>query len=129
MISFLLTTRIGRGISILIVIAAAWVSFKVWLVAHDTSIVREQTAKCDARLENMISQAEADALSAVLDQEQARRIAAEVMANEAAKRATVFMRVKEQQSEEIDRLTEAAKAETGLTYPSKKDMQWLNPSR
>lgn len=72
----------------------------------------------------LVKQSELDALAAVLAQERAKSAAAEVMATEARNRADALLRTKEAQQDEIDRLTDLAKEATGLTYPSKEDLEW-----
>lgn len=80
-------------------------------------------------VKGLVTQAEIDALSAVLDQERAKASAAEAMATEARNRATALLRLKETQRAEIDRLTELAKETKGLSYPTEEDLSWPTKPR
>lgn len=129
MIAFLLTTKLGRGLSVVAILALAFMGFKIWLAAHDASIVREEAAKCTARIENMVSQSEADALAAVLAREQAKRAAAEAMATEERNRAAAAIRAKEEQDAKLAAMIKEASENPGLTSPNEEDLKWLERSR
>lgn len=73
----------------------------------------------------MATKAELAAATAIADLERAKRVAADTMAMEAAKRASEALREQERQEAEIDRLNAEAKAMDGLTYPSEEDMKWI----
>ncbi|MFN3833367.1 MAG: hypothetical protein ACK4SQ_14170 [Allorhizobium sp.] len=75
-------------------------------------------------VKGLVTQAEMDALAAVLDQERAKASAAAAMATEARNRADALLRLKQTQQAEIDRLMEEATKTPGLTYPTPEDLQW-----
>lgn len=72
----------------------------------------------------LVKQSELDALAAVLAQERAKASAASAMATEARNRADALLRLKKTQQAELDRLTEEADKTSGITYPSKEDLEW-----
>lgn len=78
---------------------------------------------------DILRRGDAAALSARLEQERAKRIAAEAMATEARNRATAALRAKEDQAARTEELIADALRTAGLTYPTEEDLQWLEKSR
>lgn len=129
MIAFLLGTKTGRALSIAGLVVLAIIGARIWLVAHDNAIRQAEADKCRARIENMVSKAEADAITAMLARERQRAAAAEAMATEEKTRAEAALRAKESQDARLAKLLEDASKAPGLSLPTSEDLQWLERSR
>lgn len=101
----------------------------VWLFAitiYAPMVRHEATAKavaqCEADKSNMVSRAVADALAATLAQERRYRVAADVAASEAEKRASEALRAKEAADAQIEALKAEAKDQPTWT---EQEIEWL----
>jgi predicted negative regulator of RcsB-dependent stress response len=87
--------------------------------------VMDKRAAVAAATESLITQAEHDALKAVLEEERRLRKASDRAAQAAKSLAAAAVRREQASAAEISRLLGDAANEKGLTYPGAEDLQWL----
>lgn len=90
------------------------------MVRHEATA--KATAQCEADKSQMVSRATADALAATLAQERRYRVAADVAASEADKRASEALRAKEAADAQIEALKADAKDQPTWT---EGEIEWL----
>jgi len=90
------------------------------MIRHEATA--KAVAQCEADKSNMVSRAVADALAATLAQERRYRVAADVAASEADKRASEALRAKEEADAQIEALKAEAKDQPTWT---EQEIEWL----
>lgn len=125
MLAFLLGTKTGRALSVAGLVVLAIIGARIWLVAHDNAIRQAEADKCKARIENMVSKAEADAIAAQLTEERRRASAATAAATEAQKRASAAQRAKDDALADLEARIAADKPD-GRAVLTEEDMKWLD---
>ncbi|WP_377299659.1 hypothetical protein [Rhizobium sp. SGZ-381] len=125
----LLASSVGRRLLVagaaVGLILAALAGVRLWLSQFEDGIRREERAACDRRIEEMVSLAEYDALSARMAEEARLRTAAEAAASAAIERSAGLSRMAAERAAALDARAAEAQSTPGLTFPSKEDLQWL----
>jgi hypothetical protein len=81
------------------------------------------SARCDTRLEKMVSTVQYDALSAQLATERARRLVAEQLTTDADKRANAALKLKTAAQTALDKRIAADSGADGAVW-TKEDIEW-----
>lgn len=112
MLSFILSP-LGKGLTILAVIAAAYLGFRLWIAEHDRNV-----------LSGYVLAVEKTALEAQLDLERANRLKADQLRTEAEKRASAAAKVASDARIRLEALIASDTEDGGATWTD-KDIIWL----
>lgn len=84
----------------------------------------DKRAAVNAAIENLVSQAEHDALKAVLEEERRLRTISRRAEQSARSLMAASLQRERTAAAELDRLRAVAEKVDGLTYPSQEDLEW-----
>ncbi|MGN7292354.1 hypothetical protein [Rhizobium sp. SAFR-030] len=86
--------------------------------------ISQQKVTCDARVEQLTSSTEVEALRSTLERERSLRRMADDAAAAADNRASIALKAKAQSDEEVERLRVLAEQDEELSRPNEKDRSW-----